>query len=250
MNSLDTVIASLPSARVSVGGLLNRLHRQGRLRPLLLATLAERLVQQQAQQEGLSISVEELQAAADCSRGRQGLHTAADTHAWLQSCGLSVDDFEADLEESLLAGKLKQHLTAGRVEEYFASHQDEYERLRLAQLLVARDDLARELASQVRDEGRDLEDIARDNGLRVVQRQLFRKQLVGPLAEALAEARTGELVGPLRTTQGFVLVILKQRQPPGLDPTTRQSIQNELFARWLADQMKEATFDLTVGENG
>src|SRR5262245_38007950 len=109
MNTLDTIIASLPGARLSLGEFLKRLHRQGRLRPLVLEALAGRLVQEQARQSGLSVTAEELQAAADSFRRRHDLPTAADTHAWLTERGLSVDDFEAGLEEDLLAAKVRQH---------------------------------------------------------------------------------------------------------------------------------------------
>jgi hypothetical protein len=244
MTSLDTTIASLPGARLSLGGLLRRLHRQGRLRPLVLEALTEQLLQEQARQAGLSVSAEELQAAADHFRRRQGLHTAADTHAWLARHGLSVDDFEAGLEEALLAAKVKQHLSAAEVDGHFSVDQAQFELLEFAQLLIGRDDLARELASQVRDEGRGLEDVAGEHGLAVARRRLARKDLAGPLAEALAEAQPGELVGPVGTPEGFALVVLEQCRPAELDAATRRGLQNELFEGWLADRMKEATFDL------
>src|SRR5262249_26125510 len=177
MSILDATIASLPGARLSLGALLKKLHLQGQLRPLVLEALADRLVQEQARQAGLSVTAEELQAAADHFRRHHGLNTAADTHAWLLGRGLSADDLEAGLAESRLAARFKQHLTAPQVEGYFAAHREEFELLRLGQVLVGRDDLAGELASQVRDEGRDLQDLAREHGLAVTHRQLFRGEL-------------------------------------------------------------------------
>ena len=132
------------------------------------------------------------------------------------------------------------------MDEYFAAHQTEFEHLQLAQLLVERDDLARELASQVRDEGRSLEEVAREQGLRVAHHQLLRRHLSGPLAEALATAATGELVGPVGTPQGFALVLIEERRQPELDPPTRQRIQDELFENWLATRLREAKLDLAT----
>jgi len=132
------------------------------------------------------------------------------------------------------------------VEEHFSARRAGLEQLWLAVVLVERDDLARELASQVRDEGRDLEDVAREHGLPVARHQVPRNALVGPLAEALAPAKTGELVGPVGTPEGFTLVVVEERRPAELDAATRQRIQDELFDRWLADRMKEASFDLSI----
>src|SRR5262249_51802237 len=103
MTTLETTIAALGGTRLSLGGLLNRLRVQGRLGPLIREALAEQLVQEQARQAGLSVTVEELQAVADAFRRGQGLYTAANTRARLAKQGLSVDDFEQGLEEALLA---------------------------------------------------------------------------------------------------------------------------------------------------
>jgi hypothetical protein len=246
MSTLDTPIASLPGLSLSLGQLLRTLHAQGRLRPLVVEALAGRLVQQEARQAGLSVTAKELQAAADAFRRCHGLHTAADTRAWLDGQGRTANDFEAGLEERLLAAKLKQHQTAARAVEYFSARRTDFERLRVAQVLVGRDDLARELASQVRDEGRGLEEVAREHGLPVVRHRLFRKDLNGPPAEPLASAAVGELVGPVATPEGFALIVVEERRPAELDVATRQALQDELFDEWLAGRLGQATFDLEM----
>ena len=55
MSTLDTPVASLPGVSLSLGQLLQTLHAQGRLRPLVVEALAGRLVQQEARQAGLSV---------------------------------------------------------------------------------------------------------------------------------------------------------------------------------------------------
>ena len=155
-----------------------------------------------------------------------------------------MDDFEAGVEERLLAAKLKHHQTAALAVESFSARRTDLERLQVAQVLVGRDDLARELASQVQDEGRDLEEVARAHGLPVARHLLFRKDLGGPLAGPLASAGAGELVGPVATPEGFALVVVEERRPAELDAATRQALEDELFNTWLAGRMSQATFDL------
>jgi hypothetical protein len=243
MSTLETPVASLPGVSLSLGQLLQTLHAQGRLRPLIVEALAGRLMQQEARQAGLSVTAKELQAAADAFRRAQGLHTATATRAWLDGQGLTMSDFETGLEERLLAAKLKHHQTAAQAEKSFSARRTDFEKLQVAQVLVGRDDLARELASQVQDEGRNLEEVACAHGLPVVHHLLFRKDLGGPLAGALASAGTGELVGPVETAKGFALVVVEERRPAELDGTTRQALQDELFDAWLAGRMNQATFD-------
>ncbi|MHB1425748.1 MAG: peptidylprolyl isomerase [Gemmataceae bacterium] len=251
INALDTVIASLAGSRLTLGSLLKRLRAQARLGPLAREALVRQYILDQAREAGLSITTEELQQAANAYRRRIGLNTAADTHAWLTHHGLSPDDFESGLEEDLLAATFRQQRSAAEVEVYFSSHQADYERLHLGLLVVERDELAQELAIQVRDEGRDLDAVAQEHGLPVIHRQVFRKELAEALAAALASAKDGEMVGPIATPQGFVLVQIKARRESVLDPAIRQAIEQELFEKWLADRTKEATFDFAlVGSAG
>ena len=209
MNDLNTVLASLAGTPLTLAGLLRWLQTQGRLGPLVREALAAQLVQDEARQAGLSVTDEELQAAADGYRRWNGLHPASETRAWLAARGLSVDDFEAGLDHDLLAAKLRQHLTTPEVEGHFAGHQADFDRLRLALVLVPRDDLARELASQVREEGRALDDVAREQGLPVERGEQLRQELAGPLGAALGPAEVGQLVGPVATPRGFALVVIE-----------------------------------------
>jgi len=243
MSSPATVIASLAETRLTLAGLLRWLRLQDRLAPLVREALAALLVREEARRAGLSVTAEELQAAADDFRRRLGLDSAEATHAWLASRGLSVDDFEAGLEDGLLAARLKQHLTGPRVEEHFSAHRAGLEQLRVSVVFAGRDDLARELLSQVRDEGRDLADVAREHGLPADRRRLVFEELGGSLASALAAAAPGELVGPVETPEGFALVAVEERRPAEPGPATRQRIQDKLFVTWLTARLAEATFE-------
>src|SRR5262245_66213591 len=105
MSTLETPVASLPGVSLSLGQLLQTLHAQGRLRPLVVEALAGRLVQQEARQAGLSVTAEELQAAADAFRRAHGLHKVNAMRTWLDGQGLPVGDYATGQGERLLAGK-------------------------------------------------------------------------------------------------------------------------------------------------
>jgi parvulin-like peptidyl-prolyl isomerase len=245
MNSQDLILAALPETQLTLGGLLQWLRTQGRLGPLVREALAAQLVREQARKADLSATGQELQAAADHWRRRHGLSSAADTQAWLAAQGLSVDDFEAGLEQDILAAKLRQHLTGAAVDGHFTAHQADFDRLRLALVLVPREDLARELATQVREEGRDLADVAREQGLHLERLETVRKGLDGSLGSALGPAEAGRLVGPVGTPQGFALIVIEECHPAKLDGATRQRIQDELWGGWLAARLREAALNLS-----
>ncbi len=58
-------------------------------------------------------------------------------------------DLEAVLERDLLVAGLREHVTAPLVQGHFAAHRDQYDRVHLGQIVVARADLARELRTQI-----------------------------------------------------------------------------------------------------
>jgi hypothetical protein len=244
MGTLDNILAFPQGVRL----LLKKLHVKGRLAPLIREALADQVVQEQAREAGLGVTTEELQKAADSFRRRHGLHTAAATQAWLTECGLSVDDFESGLEEDLLAAKVRQHVTADEVDRHWQANQAGYERLRLALVMVGREELARELASQVREDGRELAEVVRVHELPLYRGERLRKELGGPLAEALAAAPVGELVGPVATPNGFTLAVVEERRPAELDRAMRQLVQKELFDAWLTERLQRASFTAEPAE--
>jgi hypothetical protein len=242
MPPFGSCVGQLDGIQLSLDGLIKHLCVQGRFEALVREALAAQLVQSEARQAGISVKVDELQAAANEFRRRHRLNRAADTRSWLAAQNLTVDDFEAGLKQTLLAAKLRQHLTAANADDHFAAHRADFERLRLTRLLVQREDLARELASQIREEGKELADVARDHGRPLVRGQWFRKEIDEPIASATI----GQLVGPFGTSNGFVLAVVEKRRPAELDETTRQRIQDELYQEWLAQRMLGATVDRPV----
>jgi parvulin-like peptidyl-prolyl isomerase len=184
------------------------------------------------------------QSAGDTFRRRQGLTSAADTRAWLARQRLTVELFEEALEHDLLVDKLKDHLTRDRIPGHFATHQGEYARVRLRQILVPRDDLARELRAQVQEEGRDFADLARAHSQHASRVEggllgwVLRRALPAPVAEAVFAAREGAMVGPLATDQGFQLLLVEAYAPSQLDAATSTAIRDELFGAWLSEQLQ------------
>ena len=213
---------------------------------MLREVAVEELLFQQADASGLRISGDDLQQAADDFRRRIGLTSAQDTQAWLARQRLSVQDFEAALESDLLIEKLKDHLTRDRIAGHFADHRDSYARVRLRQIVVAREDLARELLSQLQ-EGREFAQVARQHSQHPsgseggAVGEVFRRQLPAEIADAVFAARSGEVVGPLATPQGFLLLLVEEVRPAELDPQTTAAIRQELFEAWLNEQLSNIT---------
>lgn len=257
MSTAESIAGDTPAARlgdtvVSLREALRTLHHQGQLVPWLREAVRRTFLLDQARAAGLTVSEDELQSAADRYRQRNGLFSASDTFDWLSRNSLSKTAFEAALEQEVLLEKLKRHVTEPLIAERFASRLDDHDRLGLILLVLPHEELAREILTQVVEEGADLGDLARrhsqhpsrSDGGRVGP--LFRSRLPGPLGEALAGVPVGTLVGPIKAAEGFYVVRLEELAPGTLDATTRAVLVEELFDEWLQDRLGQAAFSAPI----
>lgn len=249
-----TFLQSTPAARlgdinVSLHSLLRREHTKGELVPWLRRAATEALLLEHARSLGLRVEDSALQKAADHFRRRNRLLSAADTQAWLAERRISAEDFESTLENDLLFAKLRQHVAGpDRVAERFGARPAEYDRLQLRRIVVAREDLAREIVTQVFEEGADFAAQAAEHSQHPSRKDggavgvILRCQVEPPLREALNDAKAGDIVGPVAAGEGFHLVLVEELTPARLDAPTAELIGQQLFQAWLADKLAAAPF--------
>src|SRR5580765_7835690 len=93
------------------------------------------LIRQNAASRGIGVSDEELQQAADTFRGERDLHDVEATKTWLEARSLSYEDWELLLEDQIIAHKLRDALTASRVEQHFAEQRLSFDSATISRLV-------------------------------------------------------------------------------------------------------------------
>jgi parvulin-like peptidyl-prolyl isomerase len=252
MPDLKQPVGTVAGAPLSLQEVLRSMHRGRRLLPLLKEAAAEQILLNHAAREGLTVSDAELQKAADHFRQRHGLHGAEQTQQWLAREGLTVEDFESGQERDLLLAKLRRHLTEPHVTSQFNYQRDRYARATLRQIVVASEGTARELLSQITEEGQDFAALARTHSLHGPSRLaggslgvVARYALPAAVAAAVFAASPGDVVGPLPGPDGFRLLLVEELLPPELDDEIQSVIRQELFDAWLKDQLRDVRIDLS-----
>ena len=246
MQSWQTVpIAISSEIALTLAEFLTHLRKRGSLFVQLRDALVEKLLMEVAAHASLTISTADLQQAAERFRYRHGLTKAANMHSWLAARHLSLADFEDALERDLLIDRLRDHLTRDQIDTHFAAYRAEFDRVRVRQVIVARDDLAEELSQQVRDDGADFAVLAQQHGS-TTSETLQRRQLPAGHADIVFAAAANQLVGPLSSPQGFHLYQIEESIAAELDAPTRMSIRDQLFEAWLQHKLANApmTFPL------
>jgi hypothetical protein len=95
---------------VAVAEVVDYMRINGDFAPALAAVVDRKITAAAARAEGMDVSDEELQRAADRFRATRDLHRAEDTTRWLAANGLTVNALEHHLEEEILIRKFKNHL--------------------------------------------------------------------------------------------------------------------------------------------
>ena len=109
------------------------------------------LIDQELSRDPIELSDEEHQRAMDAFRRAHRLYRAEDTHRWLERRGLTVEGLETLVANEALVVRLRERVTAGRVEGYFAEHRDEFDAARIARFEVAEATDAVRIATSIRE---------------------------------------------------------------------------------------------------
>ncbi len=237
-------VARLGGVTLSLLDFLRDDHRRGRLLLRLQAAVREVLLIEKARALGLGVAGTELQHAADLFRRRRNLSSAADTHAWLHEGRMTLDDLETVLTDSLLLQKLKDHVGREGVPSRFQQRPADYDRIKIRLIQVAEEDLARELHTQIVDEGASFEAFARSHSTHASRQAgglvgpLFRLQYPALFQPALAQAEPE----PFSDASGSYLLAVQERIPATLDRDTATFIAQEVYEEWLAKTLADAPF--------
>ncbi len=220
------------------------------------------LIQETLQREPIALDEDELQQAMDAFRRARRLFTAEDTQRWLADKGLTPEWLEQLVGHQAALARLRVRIAAGRLEEYFALHRDQFTTLALLRLDFPDLERARLALGEAR-RGTAFHTLAQRSIAQAVatgqspprldstvlrKRDVARLELLpmvhggmrfDPVA-ALFSAQPGDVLGPALSTHGAALLQVLAVGPAALDRRTRQEIVQLLFDDWLAERRRAA----------
>lgn len=243
----ELTAAEVNGERVGVADALRQAKFAGRLQ-FLLDAVDGALVRQGAAKRGIEVTGEELQAEADRFRAERELFDAEATEAWLAGSRLSFADWESCLEERITARKLREALTAGKVEEHFAVNRLSFDEADISRIVVGDEGVAQELRAQIVDDAADFHALARRHSLDAATRPaggyagtVRRSDLEAAAEAAIFGAQPETVLGPFKEgREEWVLIKVDEVRRARLDEALRETIKERLFAEWLEEQRDKA----------
>jgi putative peptide maturation system protein len=203
------------------------------------------LVDQEVRDDLDSIPGEELEAALTAFRDKRGLFTVSELADWMALHGLTEAQLETHLRTEVGRDRLRRRVVAGREEEYFAAHRQDFDRVHVARLFLADREDAALLHEALERQPQSFLAVAQErfvNGLAAgeVFATFCRGDLDAATAEVLFAAAPGEVTPPVPSGEGFELFWVLRSTPAELDAATRKRIADRLFEEWLAGRRESA----------
>jgi parvulin-like peptidyl-prolyl isomerase len=207
-----------------------------------IAALAEHsaIVVANCEKLGITVSDEEWQAAGDDFRQEHKLWGTAETFAWLDKQRIGIEEWSEGIKVTLLEKKLKEYLFGGVVDGAYITNRNRYRRVALSQILVADLATAWKIIHSLREGHASFCALAlehskgkqsQENGGFVGIR--FLGELLQPIEEAIADAKEGEIIGPVETKLGYHVLRVEKWFPTELNQEAREQILDAMFQVWI-----------------
>jgi len=244
----ETTLVSERSERLGISpatdaDIVAYLRRSARIAEAAVLTEQDAIVLTACDRFGILVSEDELQAAGDAFRAENKLLGSAETFGWLAQQRIRVEDWSEGIRLSLLRKKLKEHLFGGAIDGNYIENRDQYRRVALSQILVLDLPTALTIAQTLREGHASFCALAleyskgkqsQENGGFVGVR--FLVELLPEIAQALAEAKEGDTIGPVQTRLGYHVLRVEKWFPTELNESVRNQIFDSLFQVWLQEQ--------------
>jgi putative peptide maturation system protein len=236
-------VVSINDQHLSVQQALLLLRMSANGHPDLMASMVNQIILSEVvSQEDVAVTVEELQEAADRFRQSKGLLSAAAMRQWLEDMRLSQVAFEEMLEMTVKTRKVKERVTAERLDAYFESHRQEYDQVQLFEVKVATEELAAQLMNQAQEIGLLVatQKMLADSSLSGLEGTLTTRY-ADTLPSDLHSSPPGKIIGPYIENKQYVVAQVYSRQPAQLTGQTLDAVQEAVYQEWLAQKRAAAT---------
>ena len=224
--------------------IVNFLKSEMNLQEVCQQILFQRVVYRAAQEKGITVTTEEIQDEADIQRREKRLEKAEDTLAWLVRQLISPHDWEMGIRNRLLAQKLAKVLFAEEVKRFFVQNRLEFEQVILYQMIVSSEKLAQELYYQIEEgeisfyDAAHLYDIDDDRRYKCgYEGKVYRWAIPADLAAVVFSTPPQQLIGPIKTEQGYRLLRVEELIPAELTSQRYAEILNNMFQQWLVTEL-------------
>ncbi|SFB75516.1 peptidylprolyl isomerase [Cupriavidus sp. OV038] len=243
-----TAIVRIDEEVIGVDEFVRVLKLTGQFEGLVEQLVRDKLTAHAARRHGIKLAPEEIQERADQFRRVQGLHRAADMNHYLDALGITLDEFEAFITDSLYQEKmLAEVCNDAAMETYFQLNSPKFDSIEVSHIVVDTEGKARELVSYLQDDPDSFGEMAREHSIADTREQggdigkVLRGSLKSDIEAKVFNAEPGALLGPFPAADRsfFEVFLVRAKHPARLDADVAVEVRRLLREEWLMARAQE-----------
>jgi parvulin-like peptidyl-prolyl isomerase len=220
----------------------------GQFETLMEEIVKDKLIVHAAKRQDVAVTPEDVQERADQLRRVRGLHRAVDMNKYLDSTGLTLDDFEQYVIEMILHEKiLKQIGSDEAVEEYYSLNSPKFDSIEVSHIVLDSEGKAREIMAILEDDPESFEDMAREHSIADTREEggyigkVLRGALQTEVEAKVFNASEGDLLGPFPSGDEpyFEIFTVNSKVPSTLNEQTVEEVRRIIKDDWIATRAQE-----------
>ncbi|HYD62532.1 MAG TPA: peptidylprolyl isomerase [Noviherbaspirillum sp.] len=243
-----TAIVRIDDEVIGIEDFVRTLKLTGQFEGLIEQIVRDKLTVRAAKKHGIKVTPDEIQERADNFRRVQGLHRAADMNNYLNALGVSLDEFEVFVTDSLYQEKMMAEVCNDKaVDHYFKLNSPRFDSIEVSHMVLDAEGKAKEMISYLRDDPDSFEEMAREHSIADTREQggligkVMRGSLKTDIEAKVFNASEGDLLGPFPSADRTVFEIFKvnAKHPASMDEDTAAEIRRLLREEWLFARAQE-----------
>lgn len=243
-----TAIVRIDDEVVDVGEFVRLLKLNGQFDTLIEQLVRDKITVRAAKQHGVVVTADDIQTRADQFRRIRGLHRAADMNNYLGALGVSLDEFEVFITDTLYQEKMLEQVgTDDAIDEYFKLNSPKFDSIEVSHIVLDTEGKAKEMISYLNDDPDSFAEMAREHSLADTRDEggvigrVLRGQLKADIEAKVFNANVGDLLGPFPAGDGsqFEIFSVTAKHPATLDGDVAGEIRRLLREDWLIARAQE-----------
>jgi parvulin-like peptidyl-prolyl isomerase len=243
-----TAIVRIDDESIGIEDFVRTLKLTGQFEGLIEQLVRDKLTVRAAKKQGIPVSAEEIQERADQFRRVQGLHRATDMNNYLDTLGVSLDEFEAFITDGLYQEKMMEAVCSDQaVQEYFKLHSPKFDSIEVSHIVLDTEGKAKEMISFLAEDPDSFAEMAAEHSIADTRERggvigkVLRGSLKTDIEAKVFNAAVGDLLGPFPSADRsfYEIFAVNAKYPATLDEDTAAEVRRLLREEWLFARAQE-----------
>jgi hypothetical protein len=246
--NMQSLLARVDSEPITIADIITHLKTQGVFRNALQQLVEQRVIAQQCEVFGISVSAEELQQHGETKRRLLGFNDTLTLHKHCRTQGISLTQWNAMIQTEIQRSKLKNRvINALDIERYFSLHKHEFLMAVLSRIVCATQAEAEYCKQRLESQGENFAQLASVSSIEKTTRLAggylgaIRYGTLPPaINSAVFSAAPGSVHGPFAMAGYWVIFRVNEFTQNELCGSLQRRIGEQLFNEWLQQRMAQS----------